>query len=325
MTIKEIRDLFLSTYEIQSKVRGINQIKIPDKMLASFISQAQQDIQRRLLVIEASTDIALSTTGNTYSLPSNFGQQKHAYIGNMLLEEKPDRYIREQIAIGNSGYWFGIYPQGNTTQLLTSLTTGTIVLFYYPDLRYYQPSVSASQDWGNFNGVVFSGKLILPDRYDMAILYYMLSQVIPDYKLDYEKELRSLRGSRVSSMDSGFGYELGGVNESDTALIEILSTSTSTSSIPTDTADKSIRFRVSDNGGDATVEYSDGWSTTPTIVNNVSTVVVTSADSEFTNWVHAETNNGYFGWSQTGATTITFTPYPASGWGDAEMIIQVWN
>lgn len=325
MTIKEIRDLFLAQYDIQAQVRGLVPIKIVDKMLASFISQAQQDIQRRLLVIETSVDITLSTTSNVHSLPTNFGQHKHAYSGNYLLDEKPGKFIREQLAIGNSGYWFGIYPQGNTTQLITPLTSGTLTLFYYPDLRYYQPSVSSSQDWGNFSGTVFSGKLILPDRYDMAILYYMLAQVLPDYWNLYEKEVRSLRGSRLSSMDSALGYELGGVNEA--AYYDVLSTtsSTTTASVPTDTADKKIRFRVSDGGGDATVEYEDGWTTTPTIVNNVSTVVVTSADSEFTNWVHVEANNEDFSWAQIGATTITLTPPTATGWGSVEIIIEVWN
>jgi hypothetical protein len=326
MTIKEIRDLFLAQYDIQSQVRGTPQIKIVDKMLASFISQAQQDIQRRLLVVESYKDITLSTTGYLHSLPTNFGQHKHAYSGNMLLDEKPEQFIREQLAIGNSGYWFGIYPQGNTTQLITPLTSGTLTLFYYPDLRYYQPSVSSSQDWGTFSGTVYSGKLILPDRYDMAILYYMMAQVIPDYWNLYEKEVRSLKGSRLSSMDSAFGYELGGVNESSYSQDVLTSTSsTTTTAVPTDAADKKIRFRVSDGGGSATVEYEGGWTTTPTIVNNITTVVVTSADSEFTNWVHAESNNEVFGWAQTGSNIITFTPYPATGWGSVEFIIEVWN
>ena len=126
MTIKEIRDLFLAQYEIQSQVRGLTAIKVVDKMLASFISQAQQDIQRRLLVVESSVDVTLSTSSNVHSLPSNFGIHKHAYVGQNLLEEKSARFIREQIAQGNSGYWYGIYQQGNTQQLLTSLTSGTL-------------------------------------------------------------------------------------------------------------------------------------------------------------------------------------------------------
>ena len=323
MVIKELRDLFLAQYEIQSQVRGTGQIKIVDKVLASFISQAQQDIQRRLLVVESSVDITLTTTTYVHSLPSNFGQHKHAYCSNMLLEERSERFIREQITSGNSGFWYGIYQQGNTQQIITSLTSGTVTLFYYPDFRYYQPSLGSTQDWGNFSGTVYTGKLLLPDRYDMAVLYYMLAQVIPDYWGLYEKEIRSLRGSRISSMDDGFGYELGGVNESSVAIVGTLPTVAVASAIPTDTADKKIRFRVSDAGTTVT-EFTDGWLVTPTIVNNITSVVVTSTN-EFTNWVHVETNNGVFGWSQTGDTTITLTPYPSTGWGEAEIIIEIWN
>jgi hypothetical protein len=201
-----------------------------------------------------------------------------------------------------------------------------LTLFYYPDFRYYQPSVSSSQDWGTFSGIVFSGKLMLPDRYDMAILYYMLSQVIPDYYQMYEKEIFSLKGSRVASFDDGFSYHFGGVDNNVPLITTgINATTTTSSSVPTDTADKKIRFRVSDTGGDATVEYEDGWTTTPTIVNNTTTVVITSADAEFTNFVHVESNQEGFGWEQTGATSITVTPYPTTGWGDVEIIIEVWN
>lgn len=322
MLISEIRDLFRAEYTIAANVRGIKEIRIDTKLLANFISQAQQDIQRRLLVVESSTDIELATTTNVHSLPSNFGKHKHAYIGTTLLEEKSSQYLREQIAIGNTGNWYGIYQQGNTQQLITTHTSGTLTLFYYPDFRYYQPSVSSSQDWGTFNGTVFTGKLLLPDRYDMAILYYMLSKVVPDYMGMYEKELRSLRGSRISSGTGGFDYGFGGVEPTETPTI---TATVSTTSPPTDTADKKIRFRVSDTGGSASVEYEDGWTTTPTVANNVSSIVVSSADSEFTNWIHVESNNEDFSWSQTGATTITITPSPLSGWGDVEIIIEVWN
>ncbi|GJQ44062.1 MAG: hypothetical protein JETCAE03_35600 [Ignavibacteriaceae bacterium] len=323
MLISEIRDLFVAQYKIQSQVRDLKQIEIPEKLLGSFISQAQQDIQRRLLVVESSVDITLSTLSNVHSLPSNFGLHKHAYVGQNLLDEKSARFIREQIAQGNSGYWYAIYQQGNTQQILTPLTSGTLTLFYYPDFRYYQPSVSASQDWGTFSGTVFSGKLLLPDRYDMAILYYMLSQVIPDYYQLYEKEIRSLRSSRVASFDDGFSYQFGGVENDVKLLTTGINANSSTSTVPTDTADKRSRIRIADTG-DYTIESETGWDANPTVVNSVSSIVITSSASEFTNWLHVTCNQA-FSWTLTGADTITITPSPASGWGEAEVIIEVWD
>lgn len=322
MLIKEIRDLFLSTYDIQSQIRGIPKIKIVDKMLSSFISQAQQDIQRRLLVVESYTAITLGTTSVVYNLPTNFGQHKNAIVGSETLIEKSSQFIREQIALGSGGNWFGIYQSGNTQQLITPMTSGTLNLYYYPDFRYYQPSVSSSQDWGTFSGIVYTGKLMLPDRYDMAVLYYMLAQVMQDYWALYEKEIRSLRGSRVSSMDSGFGYDLGGVME-DNIDQGAISTITTTVIAGAGGADKQVRFRVNDIGGTST-EYATGWTSDPTIVNSVSSVVITSSGSEFTNYIHVMPNQAW-SWSQDSNSQITLTPSPSSGWGDAEIIVEVWN
>ena len=324
MTIQEIRDLFNAQYHLQAQLRKIEPVIIPDKLTASFISQAQQDIQRRLLVVETYTTLSLNTTSDyVYSLPTNFGKHKHAFIGDTLLTERPERYIREQIAIGNTGDWYGIYQSGNTQRLITPHTTGTLTLFYYPDFHYYQPSLSSSQDWGIFNGVAFTGDLMLPDRYDMAVLYFMLSQVLPDYWALYEKEIKSLKGSRISSVDDSLGYELGGVNEA-TIISATTASSSATVIAATDSPDKKLRVRVSDTGADATVEYSDGWTTDPTTVNNVTSIVITSADNEFTNFIHVDINNEDFSYSMS-AGTITITPKPTTGWGDVEIIVEVWN
>jgi hypothetical protein len=324
MTIKEIRDQFLGQYEIQSQVKGIKRIRIGDKMLAFFISSAQQDIQRRLAVVESTTDITLLTTTNEYSLPSNFGQHKHAYVGSTPLDEKPERFIREQIAAGNSGYWYGIYVAGNTQKLITPISSGTLTLYYYPDLRYYQPSISSDQDWGNFSGTVFTGKLILPDRYDQAVLYFMLAQIMPDYYGMYEKEVKSLRESRISSADEGMQYHFGGVED----LVPAVAGTTAAVTLTAGggfAGDKVLRFRASDDGGAATVGDAIGWTTTPTIANNITSIVVTSADSEFTNYIHTQPTNLDFTWSQTGATTITIYPDPTTGWGSVEIILEVWD
>jgi hypothetical protein len=322
MTLAEIRDLFVAQYKIQSQVRGIREIEIDNKILASFISQGQQDIQRRLLVSEAYADLTL--TANEADLPGDFGLHKLAYIGDTLLTQKDSNFVRKQISRGNTGDWFAIYQAGNTQKILTTYSTGTLRIYYYPDFLYYRPLLGSVQGWGTFSGIAFSGKLMIPDRYDMAVIYYMLSQVIPDYYNIYEKEIRSLKSSRVSSMDDAFGYDLGGIGG------DIITGATGTSSTPAaavtpaaDAPDKKSRFRVTD-AGIATEEYADGWSTDPTIVNNVSSIVITSADSEFINFIHIRVNNQDFGYTMT-SSEITITPYPLAGWGEVEIILEVWN
>lgn len=213
MTIQEIRDLFYAKYSFECLARKIDKIELTDKMLSFFISAAQQDIQRRLSVVESSTDITLGDSSNEYALPSTFGKAKHAYIGGNIVYEKPIVWAEQQALNNNNGYWFAIKIKGHTPYIYCPITSGTLTVVYYPDLGYYQPSESASQTWGTFNGSVYSGNLILPDRYDMAILYNMLSQIFPDYLALYEKELKSLRESRQFSDTDTLKYNLGGLED----------------------------------------------------------------------------------------------------------------
>lgn len=90
---------------------------------------------------------------------------------------------------------------------------------------------------------------------------------------------------------------------------------------------KRLRVRADDTGG-YTVEFASGWEVTPTIVNTVTeppSIVITSANSEFTNYVEVRPNNTNFGWTQTGATTITFEASPTSSWGEVEIIIDIFK
>lgn len=330
MTIKEIRDLFYARYSFECMTRKIDKIEIPDKMISFYISAAQQDIQRRLQVVESSVDVTLGTDSNLYVLPQTFGRAKHAYIGSTPLKEKPITWVEKQSVQGTSGDWFAIKITGHTPYVYCPVTSGTLTIIYYPDLGYYQPSVSATQTWGTFNGVVYSGTLILPDRYNMAILYWMLSQIFSEYYTLYEKEVRSLRESSQESKEETLNYNFGGL---DTETIEGVSAGSSILSSPggsvtiitsLDAPLKRVRMRVADTGT-ATVEFSNGWESTPTITNNVDSIVISSANNEFTNYIKVDCTNDNFGWVQSGAGTVTFTTDPSSGWGEAEIIIEIYE
>ena len=161
-----------------------------------------------------------------------------------------------------------------------------------------------------------------------SFLYNMLSQIFPDYLALYEKELKSLRESRQFSDTDTLKYNLGGLED------EVIESGTSTTIVTTtstisalDEPVKRIRFRADDTGG-YTVEFASGWEVTPTIVNVVTeppSIVVTSANSEFTNYIEVRINNEDFGWTQTGATVITITPDPTAGWGEVEVIINIYE
>jgi len=322
MNVQEIRDTFLMRYQRLSRQRQQKAEIIPEKEIAWYISAAQQDIQRRLSVVESSKDITLGTTSNLYALPVTFGKQKHAYVGSTSLVEKPIEWAEKQGVMSQSGYFYAIKISGHTPYIYCPITSGTLTIVYYPDLSYYQPSLGATQVWGSFNGVAYSGNLVLPNRYSVAIIYHMLSQIFPDYLPLYEKELKSLRESRQFSVEDTLNYNLGGLNEE--LGYEVYSTSPSTTITSLDDAVKRIRIRVDDTGG-YEIAFSTGWTTIPTVQNNISSIVITSPDGEFINWVQPAVNNHDFGWTQSGATTITFEPSPLTGWGEAEIIIDIYE
>lgn len=321
MTLNEIKNQFNALYSLELQKRKLSKIDLGNKEIAFFISASQQDIQRRLAVVTVSYDITLDGS-SVYNLPSNFGNDLTAVVDGVTLEKRSVKWLRELMSASLSGDYYAIYVSGNTQQILTTVSSGTLTIYYYPDFNYYRPSLTSAQDWGTFDGIVYTGKLLLPDRYDMAILYRMLAFVFPDYLAMYEKELKSLRESRVGSTEDHLMYSFGGDNELEASQGTTTST-VLTSSLPSTQADKFLRIRIKDDGT-YSIPESTGWITDPTVINNTSTIVISSADSEFTNFIHARCNKNDFEWSQT-TNTITFTTHPSSGWGEAEIIIEVWN
>ena len=241
-------------------------------------------------------------------------------VSGAILAKKSVQWLREKMAGSLSGDYYSIYPSGNRSYILTPVSTGTLTIYYHPDFNYYRPSLGGTEDWGTFDGVTYSGKLLIPDRYDMAVLYKMLAFMFPDFIPMYEKELRSLRESRVGSTEDTFMWSFGGDSEQDVGINTTIGYGTT--SVPSTSADKFLRIRATD-AGVATVSEASGWTTNPTVANNTSTIVVTSADSEFSNFTHVDTNNRDFEWSgNTG--TITITTHPSTGWGSAEILIEIW-
>lgn len=311
-------------YKRISRQIGQNVDTIGDAEISFYISAAQQDIQRRLSVVESSTDITLDSLSNLYALPATFGKQKHAYVGDTVLEEISLMEAERRSLSGDYGAWYAIKVTGHSAHIYCPMTSGTLTVVYYPDLNYYQPSLGASQVWGSFNGVVYSGNLMLPDRYDMAILYNMLSQIFPDHLSLYEKELRSLRESRQFSSSDTLKYTMGGLDDSTSIDTTVQAGTSTTYASSLDEAAKRLRF-TADDLGTYEVQADYGWSTTPTIVNNTSSIVVTSVGHEFTNFTRVSPNNLDFTWSQPGSAQIIIYPDPASSWGEVEIIIEIFS
>ncbi len=232
MTLQEVRDNFVARYKLVTQGKDAPIMQLDDKLIADLISEAQQDIQRRLQVVELNKLINLVNGTNSYSLPTNFGSDKLVLLSDTVsgiskLEASSSNEIYNQIALSDTPTKYAILESGFTQNIILYPTpkdsTQSITVYYYPDTNYFSPSGASSQDWGNFDGNLFSGNLKLPERYYKAIIFYMLAQIIPpiigyrrmlinEYQNKYDEELRSLRGSRVSSMSDTINFNIGGIS-----------------------------------------------------------------------------------------------------------------
>jgi len=311
MTLKEISDIFKTRLKLESLKRKTPELTLDEKIIAYYISEAQQDIQMILKVLQSSTNLTLNSS-TYYALPSNFGEHITVYSSTTKLDEISfSEYLQSP-----SGNYYAIIAQNGGYSLYTNLQTGTLTVYYYVDTRHYQPSLSSSQSWGDFNGIVYTGSLMLPDRYSKAVILYMLAQIYDEFYVLYNNELQNLRLSRVFSITPYFPYSLGGFDEDVTTSGDIVVGTSVPSAVV-----KTLRFRFTDTGG-AVIMSDSGWTSTPTIVNDLTEVTVNSADGEFS-YVHLDATGVEVTYSIT-ASVITITPNPTSGYGTVEILIEIY-
>ena len=313
MTLNEIRDDIVRSLQREFWKRDAKMPEIVDRSLAMDMSEAFQDIQRRLNVLQGYTTLTLEADTNVYSLPSNFGKVKKVMFSNLELYEVDFNELIGYTDGQGKPTHFTMYESGNTQQLIVypkPEQAYTLYVYYYLDLGYYSPSGESQQDWGNFDGSVFYGQPKLPERYNKAVKNYVLGLYFPDWELRYKEELNSLKESRVTSIPRR-KYSMGGYGTTKgTSDMTVLSSSTTTTSSSTTSAavpDKFFSFIYDYATDTATKVDSVGWDTDPTVSASSGVITVTSSGSEFSannllitpnNTMTAFTNNA-------GSATIT--------------------
>ena len=219
MNVQEVRDLFVAEYKIECSKRGIPQIDINDKIIASWISRAQQDLGDRLNLLLTYQDVSLVATSvfTAYPLNSNFGQIERAEIQGQKLDIVNADEIDTTSTTLQQGLPAKVAVYNNsagTYYLITDPLPSqayTLRVWYKINTLYYAPSDSAGQNWGTFDGVSFTGDLKIPEKYIEGILLWMKSQWFAEFKNEYEMYIinqKSMAG-RTSAQP---GYRLGGVS-----------------------------------------------------------------------------------------------------------------
>jgi len=320
MTLQEIRDNFQARLKVELWKRQMPDPPaelMSDKMTAFYISQAQQDIQRRHSILQSSTSITLVSGTSAYSLPTDFGKVRTVISidsgGDLdgVLEKISLQELRESETATGTPRKFAI-SEGATSQIVVYPTpsgSGTLTFYYYTSPNYYQHSGVASQDWGSYP---FSGSLKLPAKYSLAVIYSMLSNIFPDFMNLYEKEVGSLRESQLTPRS--LNYHFGGFT-STKASVTNLTSSEEDETVAMFT--KEARFHLVE-GSEPTRTYMNGYgSVTATASGDTVTI---SSESEFSTSVHVELNIEDFAWSYIDEDSIEV--YTETGFGEIDIIIQ---
>lgn len=204
MTLQNLRDLFVSRLMLEHSKLGIEMPELQEGVIAFLISEAQNDLIKRLNVIKSYTDIQLIKDTLEYALPSKFGKFIHAEMSG---ERIPATGITELSDIKSPLTIAVYYSESGYKLRLNGSSTGTLRVWYYADTNLFNPANTQAQDWGQFDGNTFTGNLLVPERYTMAVLYYMLKESIPNpngFEIKYDRavlELQTMTGSTAPKFD----------------------------------------------------------------------------------------------------------------------------
>ena len=207
MEMKLLRDMFIAEYKLQCAILGAKEVDLATngKIISMLIYQACYDIQEKLKVIVATETINLVNGVSEYKLKSSFGEIQYVSIGNTMLSKQTYDWIKEQITTGESPAYYSIaskrsflggreniliYPAPNSSSPLT-MTVG-----YISNIRLFDP---------NDDKDVYSDECsLLPQKYDTAILAFMVGKLIPTLMQNYDKEISRLLVKRFNGSKMGY-------------------------------------------------------------------------------------------------------------------------
>lgn len=278
MTLTEIWNRFVLEYKRECFKRQIKELNLDPGLFASDVSMGQQDVQRRLNVIEKNYSMSLSTNISIYNLPSDFGNIKTITINDIPLKKVSSQKLFEANSSYGEGRGFALVVSGNTQQIMiypVPTQTQTAILYYYPDLNFYSPTGITGQNWGTFNGAVFTGKIKLPDRYIPALIYYCLSKWFDDFEMKYETELSRLTNARVYSYEDTMDYHLGWEAEK-----QIGETTVQPGTVGTTGYSKRYRFSMVE-GEQPQMELTENFTGVITISEAGGVITIASDNNEF--------------------------------------------
>jgi len=206
MTLQDIRDDFVVKYKLECQKRGAKEIQFGDKIIAKWISDAQQDIQRRHNILSGEYTLIMIEDEFSYELPTDCSNITKITVDNVPLDRVNLGEMQEIVTAEGTPTRYAIKLADTlSVQFDLSEADKELTVYYDVDTNYASDS---DNDWGGFNGK-FYGSLRLPQRYNRAVVLYILSEIYDDILPKYEKEMNSLRESQYRNRTST-KYSMGG-------------------------------------------------------------------------------------------------------------------
>ena len=190
MTLQQIRDKFVLEYKLAARLNKLDYIEIDDPFIIDLINRAEGDIQTANLVNKNEYEITLNDDEvQEYTLPTDF----------QLLDEfhEADRCdgVTSTVYRNDDGEAIILFPDGKPSD-------ETYTVKYYP--YYFAKHSALTED------------LNLPDKYQNAIIFYLMSKVIGSFINVYDRELRVQKQRSTTTKPRNIRYSLGGINNAST-------------------------------------------------------------------------------------------------------------
>ena len=203
MNLISIRDNFIVRYKLECLKKSVAEIDLSrqNKVIATMIYDAVNEIQTRLGVIEDSETVNLIPNTNQYELECFFGEPKVVASGNIVLKKRTTNWINEK---NQEGLTNGVNPNGlpdgyaivmvkdiymgtkpNILVYPTPQAINSLTITYKSSPELFDPSMN--------DDAYSTDYPILPSQYDKAILFYMIDSMFGDNKPNFEREMMKLK------------------------------------------------------------------------------------------------------------------------------------
>lgn len=313
MRIEEIAYNFEKRYEIECFKRQIKKLIIDKPIIAGFISEAQQDIQRRLNIVEGNSIVELIADQSEYNLPLNFGKPKFVKLNTDVYVYYYKDFGYYMPSLSGSQEW-GYFDGSEFSGYLKIPDIYLMAVIYYCMAQMFiEYTQLYEKELASLKQTTI-GSYSKQRKYSIGGMN-KYTYTAPTNEL-IETNIDQIRQWQIDDSDSGTPTHYSILIESRQKKIILYPTPDSTTTgAAMDSPIFKLRFQMTESS-EATILEQYGSSETFTSANiseSGNVITVTSSDGQFTTGIFVDPNNDDIGHNRVSDSSIEFYTY--SGYG----------